>query len=84
MATLRGFDSAPRRAVAAKVATTRAGLRRSTSRLWSAVAVDVFHGVEIPEAILTSDIAGLLGRAVEPGGLIVWNVADSPTSYPAR
>lgn len=57
---------------------------RSTTRQWSAVAVDVFHGVEIPESILTRDIASLLSRVVEPGGLIVWNVADSPASWPTR
>jgi len=57
---------------------------RSTSGRWSAVAVDVFHGVEIPDAILTGDIGFLLARAVRPDGLIVWNVADSPRSWPVR
>ncbi len=57
---------------------------RSTSRQWSAVAVDVFRGAEIPEAILMSDIGSLLASAVKPGGLIVWNVADSPRSWPAQ
>lgn len=57
---------------------------RTTSQQWSAVAVDVFHGVEIPETILTSDIGALLVRAVTPGGLIVWNVADSPRSREAQ
>lgn len=57
---------------------------KSATRRWSAVAVDVFHGVEIPDSIMTNDIAGLLSRVVEPGGLIVWNVADSPTSWPTR
>lgn len=57
---------------------------RSTTRQWSAVAVDVYRGVEIPDSILTSDIAGLLSRAVEPGGPIVWNVADNPVSRPTR
>jgi spermidine synthase len=57
---------------------------RSTPRQWAAVAVDVFQGSEIPEAILLSDIGSLLARAVRPGGLIVWNVADSPRSWPAQ
>jgi spermidine synthase len=57
---------------------------RTTAQKWSAVAVDVFHGVEIPDAILTSDIGSLLTRAVTPDGLIVWNVADTPRSWPAR
>ena len=59
-------------------------LLRATDRQWSAVAIDVFHGVEIPADFLTLDVAQLLTRVVEPGGLIVWNVADSPTSRPAR
>ena len=57
---------------------------RTTANQWSAVAVDVFHGVEIPDAFLTRDIGFLLARVVRPGGLIVWNVADSPRSWPAR
>ncbi|WP_312165556.1 hypothetical protein [Phenylobacterium sp.] len=57
---------------------------RTTPRAWSAIAVDVFHGVEIPEAILTSDIGSLLARAVTPGGLVVWNVADGPKSWAAQ
>jgi predicted membrane-bound spermidine synthase len=57
---------------------------RTTTRQWSAVAVDVFRGMEIPDSILTSDIAALLSRVVEPGGLIVWNVADGPNSWPTR
>jgi predicted membrane-bound spermidine synthase len=57
---------------------------RSTSEQWSAVAVDVFDGLEIPESMLTTDMAGLLSRAVRPDGLIVWNVADSPTSWTSR
>lgn len=57
---------------------------RSTSEQWSAVAVDVFDGLEIPESMLSTDMAGLLSRAVRPDGLIVWNVADSPTSWATR
>jgi spermidine synthase len=57
---------------------------RGTTRQWAAVAVDVFHGIEIPDAFLTSDIGSLLARVVRPDGLIVWNVADSPRSWPAR
>jgi spermidine synthase len=57
---------------------------RSNTRQWDAVAVDVFHGVEIPESILTSDIGALLARAAKPAGLIVWNVADTPRSWPAQ
>jgi len=57
---------------------------RSTSRQWDAVAIDVFHGVEIPESILTSDIGALLAKTATPGGLIVWNVADGPRSWPAQ
>lgn len=59
-------------------------LLRETERRWSAVAIDVFHGVEIPDDFLTTDIGQLLARVVEPGGLIVWNVADTPESWPAR
>jgi spermidine synthase len=59
-------------------------LLRETDRQWSAVAIDVFHGVEIPHKFLTADIGQLLTRVVEPGGLIVWNVADGPGSWPAH
>jgi len=54
---------------------------KSTERRWSAVAIDVFHGVEIPDAFFTSDIGALLVRVLEPDGLIVWNVADSSLSW---
>jgi spermidine synthase len=57
---------------------------RGTTRQWSAIAVDVFHGTEIPEAILTSDIGALLASRTAQGGLIVWNVADSPQSWETR
>jgi hypothetical protein len=58
-------------------------LLRETDRRWSAVAIDVFHGVEIPDDFLTADVGRLLTRVVEPGGLIVWNVADGPRSRAA-
>jgi spermidine synthase len=57
---------------------------RSTPRQWSAIAVDVFQGAEIPDAFLMSDIGSLLARVARPGSLIVWNVADSPRSWPAQ
>ncbi|WP_421931765.1 spermidine synthase [Phenylobacterium sp.] len=57
---------------------------RSTSRRWDAIAVDVFRGVEIPESMLASDIGALLTQVLTPGGLIVWNVADSPQSWPTQ
>ncbi|WP_421931829.1 spermidine synthase [Phenylobacterium sp.] len=57
---------------------------RSTSGQWDAIAVDVFRGVKIPDAMLTSDIGALLAKAMRPGGVIVWNVADTPTSWPAQ
>ena len=47
-------------------------------------AVDVFHGIEIPQAVLTTDIGSLLLGALKPGGLIVWNVADHPKSWTVR
>jgi spermidine synthase len=59
-------------------------LLRETDRRWSAVAIDVFHQVDIPDDFLTPDVGRLLTRVVEPGGLIVWNVADGPMSRPAR
>jgi spermidine synthase len=59
-------------------------LLRDTDRRWAAVAIDVFHGVEIPDDFLTTDVGHLLTKVVEPGGLIVWNVADTPGSWPAR
>jgi spermidine synthase len=57
---------------------------RQTTRQWSAIAVDVFHGTRIPDAILTSDIAALLARRAKRNGLIVWNIADAPNSWEAR
>jgi len=56
----------------------------STSEQWDAIAIDVYRGTEIPESMLTSDIGSLLAKALKPGGIIVWNVADSPASRPAQ
>lgn len=57
---------------------------RSTSEQWDAIAVDVYRGTEIPASMLTSDIGSLLAKALKPGGVIVWNVADGPESRPVR
>ncbi len=57
---------------------------RGTDRRWQGVAIDVFDGVEIPASFLASEIGGLLSRVAEPGGLIVWNVADVADSPAAR
>lgn len=57
---------------------------RTTTVRWSAIAVDVFHGIEIPEAVLTTEIGALLLGALKPGGVIVWNVADHPKSWTVR
>ena len=57
---------------------------RTTPVRWSAIAIDVFHGIEIPEAVLTTEIGSLLLGALRPGGVIVWNVADQPNSWTVR
>lgn len=57
---------------------------RASRRQWDAIAIDVFHGTEIPDSMLTSDVGALLAGNLTPGGLIVWNVADGPRSWPAR
>jgi spermidine synthase len=57
---------------------------RTTPRQWDAIAVDVFHGAEIPKSMLTTEIGDLLAHALRPGGSIVWNVADSPESWPTQ
>jgi 2-polyprenyl-3-methyl-5-hydroxy-6-metoxy-1,4-benzoquinol methylase len=57
---------------------------RDTTGRFSAIAVDVFHGLEIPEAVLTTEIGPLLLRALKPGGVIVWNVADHSKSATVR
>lgn len=53
----------------------------ATTRQWEAIAVDVFHGADIPESMLTQDVGKLLAHALKPGGRIVWNVADAPNSW---
>ena len=53
----------------------------TTTRRWSGIAVDVFRGVEIPDQFLTTEFGALLLRALEPGGVIAWNVADGPASW---
>jgi len=57
---------------------------RDTAERFSAIAVDVFHGLEIPEAVLTTEIGPLLLRALKAGGVVVWNVADHPKSTTVR
>jgi len=51
-------------------------LRRET-RQWDAIAVDLYQGVEVPEALLALEVGALLARRLAPGGLIVWNLADT-------
>lgn len=53
----------------------------STTRKWDAVAIDVFRGPTIPATMLVSGIGELLTNVLDPGGLIVWNVADAPLSW---
>lgn len=57
---------------------------QSTTRRWDAIAVDVFRGTEIPDSFLTTETSRLLAKALLPGGLVVWNVADTPQSWPAQ
>lgn len=57
---------------------------RSTSGRWDAIAVDVFQGTQIPPAFLTSEMGVLLARVLKPGGVVVWNVADSLASWSAQ
>lgn len=52
------------------------------TRRWDAVAVDIFQGTEIPDAMFSADVGTALARAVSPGGVVVWNVADSQTAWP--
>lgn len=56
----------------------------STPDRWSAIAVDVFHGLEVPPTLLTTETGGLLRRILKPGGVVVWNVADHPRSPTVR
>ncbi|KRB52616.1 MAG: hypothetical protein V4514_19500 [Pseudomonadota bacterium] len=53
----------------------------ATTRRWSGIAVDVFRGVEIPDQFMTPEFGASLLRALEPGGVIAWNVADGPASW---
>ena len=55
---------------------------RGTDRRWDAVAIDVFQGTDIPEAMFAADVGAALDRIVSPGGVVVWNVADSQTAWP--
>jgi spermidine synthase len=55
-----------------------AAFLRSATVKWDAVAVDVYRGFEIPDGVLSEEVAESLLRAVRPGGLIVWNVAADP------
>lgn len=48
---------------------------QTTQAQWSAIAVDVFDGLEIPKAILNDRFARALRRGLRPGGHVVWNVA---------
>lgn len=57
---------------------------QAATRQWEAIAVDVFRGADIPESMLTRDVGKLLAHALKPGGMIVWNVADAPNSWPVH
>lgn len=54
-----------------------------TADRWDAIAVDVFKGAQIPQAMFGPDVGGLLIKALRPGGRIVWNVADHTRSFTA-
>lgn len=56
----------------------------ATRRRWSAVVVDVFHGLEIPEVMLRTSTGDLLRQATRTDGLVIWNVADSSNSETVR
>ena len=55
---------------------------RSNTRRWDAVAVDIFRGTEIPDSMFAAEVGEALRRAVAPGGVVVWNVADSQNAWP--
>lgn len=57
---------------------------RETQGRWDAIAIDVFHGLDIPDSMLTTEIGALLAGRLEPGGSIVWNVADGAQSLSAH
>lgn len=54
---------------------------RTNTRQWDAVAVDIFCGTDIPDAMLAGEVGKLLANAVSANGIIVWNVADSQRSW---
>lgn len=51
------------------------------TRRWDAVAVDIFRGTDIPDAMFAPEVGADLARAVSPGGVVVWNVADSRNAW---
>jgi spermidine synthase len=53
---------------------------RNSKRRWNGIAIDVFCGLEIPDRFMTAEFGALLLGALEPGGVLVWNVADDPLS----
>lgn len=55
---------------------------RSNTRQWDAIAVDLFRGTDIPAAMFAADMGAALAGAVKPGGVVVWNVADSQKAWP--
>ena len=57
---------------------------RTTKRQWDAIAIDVYLGTEIPDAMLTNEVGVLLEKRLRPDGVIVWNVAECPQSDTAR
>ncbi|MET3666105.1 fused MFS/spermidine synthase [Caulobacter sp. 1776] len=62
-------------------ADARAFLNETPDR-WDAIAVDVFDGVDVPRAMLGPEVGALLAKALNPGGRLVWNVADDAWSLP--
>ena len=48
----------------------------STNRTWDALAIDVYSGTDLPSAFLKNEVGVRLRNALNPGGRIVWNVAD--------
>lgn len=54
----------------------------ANTRRWDAIAVDIFQGTEIPDAMFAAEVGSALARAVSPGGVVVWNVADNQIALP--
>lgn len=54
----------------------------ANTRRWDAVAVDIFRGTEIPDAMFSADVGKALAKAVSPGGVVVWNIADGQNAWP--